>query len=113
LPSPICIFHQAGFFQRPANLTSPGDYIDKGIAEAQSAIHIDGSLPSAYSALGSGYSMKGMEAQSRQAFLRALKLNPIDRMEGRRRAARPRPGAACSKSMACWRRRSRPRSLLC
>src|SRR5262249_13538449 len=51
-------------------------YIDKGISEAQAAIRVDESLPVAYFALGSGYSMKGMEAQARQAFLRALELDP-------------------------------------
>ena len=51
-------------------------YIDKGLAETQAALRIDPSLPYAYFVLGSGYGMKGMGAQARQAFLRALELNP-------------------------------------
>jgi serine/threonine protein kinase len=51
-------------------------YIDKGIAEAQAALRNDESLPHAYFALGTAYAMKGLEAQSRQAFLRALELDP-------------------------------------
>jgi cell division septum initiation protein DivIVA len=51
-------------------------YVDKGIAEVLAALRIDPSLPVAYFALGTGYSIKGMEAQGRQAFLRALELDP-------------------------------------
>jgi TolB-like protein len=51
-------------------------YIDQGIAEAEGALRSDPSLPAGYFALGTGYSMKGMEAQARQAFLRALELDP-------------------------------------
>ena len=51
-------------------------HIDQGIAEAQTALRIDPALPAVYFALGTGYSMKGMDAQARQAFLRALELDP-------------------------------------
>jgi serine/threonine protein kinase len=57
------------FYDDPAN-------IEKGIAEAQAALRIDPLLPFTHFALGSGYGMKGRDALSRQAFLRALELDP-------------------------------------
>jgi tetratricopeptide (TPR) repeat protein len=51
-------------------------YIDKGIAEAEAALRIDPGLSMGHFALGTAYGMKGMDAQSRQAFLRALELDP-------------------------------------
>jgi TolB-like protein len=51
-------------------------WIDKGIAEAEAALRIDPELPFGYFTLGTGYAMKGQGARSRQAFLRALELNP-------------------------------------
>ena len=51
-------------------------YVDQGIAEAQAALRSDSALPGGYFALGSGYAIKGMDAQARQAFLRALELDP-------------------------------------
>jgi eukaryotic-like serine/threonine-protein kinase len=51
-------------------------YIDRGLAEAEDALRSDPELPDAYFALASGYSMKGADAQARQAFLRALELDP-------------------------------------
>jgi TolB-like protein len=51
-------------------------YIDKGIAEAEAALRIDPGLPMGHFVLGTAYGMKGMDAQSRQAFLRALELDP-------------------------------------
>jgi TolB-like protein/cytochrome c-type biogenesis protein CcmH/NrfG len=51
-------------------------WIDKGIAEAEAALRIDPGLPSAHFTLGTAYAMKGQGARSRQAFLRALELNP-------------------------------------
>jgi serine/threonine protein kinase len=51
-------------------------YVDQGIAEAQEAVRIDPGLPSGYFALASGYGLKGMDAEARQAFLRALELDP-------------------------------------
>lgn len=53
-------------------------YVDKGLAEAQAALRLDPDLPFAYFALGSGYGMKGLHAQARQAFLHALELDPND-----------------------------------
>jgi serine/threonine protein kinase/Tfp pilus assembly protein PilF len=58
-----------GFFDDAVN-------VDLGIAEAEAALRVDPALPSAYFALGTAYSIKGMEAQARQAFLRALELDP-------------------------------------
>ena len=58
-----------GYFDDPS-------YVDKGIAEAQAALRVDPNLPAGYFALGTAYSIKGMEAQGRQAFLRALELDP-------------------------------------
>ena len=51
-------------------------WIDKGIAEAEAALRIDPGLPFGYFTLGTAYAMKGQGARSRQAFLRALELNP-------------------------------------
>jgi TolB-like protein len=51
-------------------------YVDKGLAEAQGALRLDPSLPFGHFVLGTGYGMKGMDAQARQAFLRALELDP-------------------------------------
>jgi len=51
-------------------------YADKGLAEVQAALRLDPSLPFSYFVLGTGYGMKGMGAQARQAFLRALELDP-------------------------------------
>ena len=51
-------------------------WIDKGIAEAEAALRIDPELPAGYFTLGTAYAMKGQGARSRQAFLRALELNP-------------------------------------
>jgi TolB-like protein/Flp pilus assembly protein TadD len=50
--------------------------IDKGIAEAEAAIRLDRALAYAHFALGTAYGMKGMGPQSRQAFLRAIELDP-------------------------------------
>jgi serine/threonine protein kinase/Tfp pilus assembly protein PilF len=58
-----------GYYDDPA-------FIDNGIAEAQAALAADPDLPYAYFTLGTAYSMKGMGAQARQAFLRALELDP-------------------------------------
>ena len=51
-------------------------WTDKGIAEAEAALHIDPELPYAHFTLGTAYAIKGQGARSRQAFLRALELNP-------------------------------------
>lgn len=51
-------------------------FIDQGIDAAQAALRIDPALPFAYFVLGTGYGMKGHVAQARQAFLRALELDP-------------------------------------
>jgi TolB-like protein len=51
-------------------------WIDKGIAEAEAVLRIDPGHPYAYFTLGTAYAMKGQGARSRQAFLRALELNP-------------------------------------
>ena len=53
-------------------------WIDKGIAEAEAALRIDPGLPFGHFTLGTAYAMKGQGARSRQAFLRALELNPSD-----------------------------------
>ena len=44
-------------------------YVDRGIAEALEAVRADPGLPMGYFALATGYSIKGMDAQARQAFL--------------------------------------------
>jgi hypothetical protein len=51
-------------------------WVDKGIAEAEAALRVDQGLPFGYFVLGTGYAIKGQGARSRQAFLRALELNP-------------------------------------
>ena len=51
-------------------------YIDKGIAEAQDALRVDPNLPHGHFTLGTAYTLKGLDAQARQAFLRALELDP-------------------------------------
>jgi TolB-like protein/predicted Ser/Thr protein kinase len=51
-------------------------YIDNGIADAQAALRVNPSLPFAYFALATGYSMKGMDAEARVSFLKALELDP-------------------------------------
>jgi TolB-like protein len=58
-----------GYYDEPA-------WIDKGIAAADAALRIDPGLPFAHFTLGTAYAMKGQGARSRQAFLRALELNP-------------------------------------
>lgn len=58
-----------GYFDDPS-------YLDKGIAEAQAALRIDPNLSAGHFTLATAYSIKGMEAQARQAFLRALELDP-------------------------------------
>jgi eukaryotic-like serine/threonine-protein kinase len=58
-----------GYFDDPS-------YVDKGIAEARAALDIDPKLPAGYFTLATAYSIKGMEAQAHQAFLRALELDP-------------------------------------
>jgi serine/threonine protein kinase/tetratricopeptide (TPR) repeat protein len=50
--------------------------IDRGIAEAKAAARIDPLLPTAYHALGTGYMNQGRDAESRQAFMRVLELDP-------------------------------------
>lgn len=50
--------------------------IEKGIAEAKAAARIDPLLPMAYYALGTGYMNQGRDAESRQAFMRVLELDP-------------------------------------
>jgi TolB-like protein len=51
-------------------------YLDQGIAEAEAAVQMDPSLSYGYFALGTAYGRKGLSARSRQAFLRALELDP-------------------------------------
>jgi TolB-like protein len=51
-------------------------WTDKGIAEAEAALRIDPELAYAHFTLGTAYAIKGQGARSRQAFLRALELNP-------------------------------------
>jgi eukaryotic-like serine/threonine-protein kinase len=58
-----------GYYDDPSS-------IDKGIAEAEAALRIDPGLPFGHFTLGTAYAMTGQGARSRQAFLRALELNP-------------------------------------
>lgn len=58
------------------NFYGDASFIEQGVEEAQAAIKTAPSLPYAYFALGSGYGMLGIEAMARQAFLRALELDP-------------------------------------
>jgi TolB-like protein len=51
-------------------------YLDQAIAEAEAAVRMDSSLSYGYFALGTAYGRKGLGAQSRQAFHRALELDP-------------------------------------
>ena len=51
-------------------------YIDQGIAEAQASLGTNPSLPMAHFTLATGYAMKGMDAQARLSFLKALELDP-------------------------------------
>lgn len=51
-------------------------WVDKGIAEAEAALRIDPQHPYAHFTLGTAYAIKGQGARARQAFLRALELNP-------------------------------------
>ena len=51
-------------------------FLDQAIAEAEEAARIDPSLSYAYFALGTAYGRKGLSAKSRQAFHRALELDP-------------------------------------
>jgi TolB-like protein len=51
-------------------------WIEKGIAEAEAALRTDPGLPYGHFVLGTAYAIKGQGARSRQAFLRALELNP-------------------------------------
>jgi serine/threonine-protein kinase len=53
-------------------------YLDQAIAEAEATTRMDPSLGYGYYALGTAYGRKGMGAQSRQAFYRALELDPND-----------------------------------
>jgi serine/threonine protein kinase/tetratricopeptide (TPR) repeat protein len=50
--------------------------IDKGVAEAEAALAMDPLRPNTHFVLGSGYGIQGRYEQSRQAFLRALELDP-------------------------------------
>ena len=50
--------------------------VDRGIAEAEAALRMNPMLPSAHMSLATAYSIKGMDAQARVAFLRALELDP-------------------------------------
>ena len=51
-------------------------YVDESIAIAQRAIELDPTLPSAYTALASAYGQKGWASRSREAFQKALSLDP-------------------------------------
>ena len=51
-------------------------FLEQAIAEGEEAARIDPSLSYAYFALGSAYGRKGLSAKSRQAFHRALELDP-------------------------------------
>jgi len=53
-------------------------YIDKGIAEAETALRMNPSVSAAHFTMATAYGMKGMDAQARVSFLRALELNPND-----------------------------------
>ena len=58
-----------GYYDDPA-------WIARGIAEAEAALRIDPGLAFGHFTLGTAYAMNGQGARSRQAFLRALELNP-------------------------------------
>ena len=51
-------------------------YVDESIAIAQRAIELDPTLPFAYTALASAYGQKGWASRSREAFQKALSLDP-------------------------------------
>jgi serine/threonine protein kinase len=51
-------------------------YLDQAIAEAETAVRMDSSLSYGHFVLGTAYGRKGLAAQSRQAFHRALELDP-------------------------------------
>jgi eukaryotic-like serine/threonine-protein kinase len=51
-------------------------YVDESIAIAQRAIELDPTLPAAYTALASAYGQKGWASRSREAFQKALTLDP-------------------------------------
>ena len=53
-----------------------GSFLDQAITEAEAAVRTDPSLSYGYFALGTVYGRKGLAAQSRQAFHRALELDP-------------------------------------
>jgi TolB-like protein/predicted Ser/Thr protein kinase len=53
-------------------------YADLGITEAEEALGMDPALPLAHFAIGTGYSIKGMDQKARLSFLRALELDPND-----------------------------------
>lgn len=53
-------------------------YLDQAIAEAEATVRMDPSLSYGYFALGTAYGNKGLGAKSRQAFHRALELDPND-----------------------------------
>ena len=53
-------------------------YLDLSIEQARRAIEMDPTLARGHFALASGYAVKGWGAKSRQAFLRALELEPSD-----------------------------------
>jgi hypothetical protein len=60
-----------------ANYDGPS-YLDQAMAEAEATVRMAPSLSYGYFALGSAYVRKGLSAQGRQAFLRALELDPND-----------------------------------
>ena len=51
-------------------------YVDESITIAQRAIELDPTLPFAYTALASAYGQKGWASRSREAFQKALSLDP-------------------------------------
>jgi TolB-like protein len=51
-------------------------YLEQAIAEGEAAVRMDPALFYGHYALGTAYGRKGLAAQSRQAFLRALELDP-------------------------------------
>jgi non-specific serine/threonine protein kinase len=55
-----------------------GSYLDEAIKEGDAAVAMDPTLAYGYYALGTAYGRKGLAVQSRQAFQRALQLDPND-----------------------------------